>query len=43
MNLAAGWLEVAAEDFHESRLAATVGADQTVAVARGELDRNVFE
>jgi hypothetical protein len=42
-DLAAGRLEVAAEDFHEGRLAATVGADQTVAVAAVEFDRNVFE
>jgi hypothetical protein len=32
-DLAAGRLEIAAEDFHEGRLAATVGTDQTIAVA----------
>ena len=36
-------LEVAAEDLHEGRLAAAVGADQTVAIAIAELDRNVFK
>ncbi|MNF74268.1 hypothetical protein D3C84_562960 [compost metagenome] len=42
-HLAAGGLEVAAEDLHEGRLAATVGADQAVAVAVVELDGNVFK
>jgi len=42
-DLTAGRLEIATEDFHEGRLAATVGADQTVAVAAVEFDRNVFE
>ena len=36
-------LEVAAEDLHESRLAAAVGADQAVAVAAAELDGDVLE
>ncbi|MCY1414277.1 hypothetical protein D9M71_297240 [compost metagenome] len=42
-DLAAGRLEVTAENLHEGRLAATVGADQAVTVATVELDRNVFE
>ncbi|MNF27539.1 hypothetical protein D3C84_81960 [compost metagenome] len=42
-DLAGGRLQVAAEDFHEGRLAATVGADKAVAVAVAKLDRNVFE
>ncbi len=42
-HLPAGRLQVAAEDFHEGRLAATVGADQAVAVAVVEFDGNVFE
>jgi hypothetical protein len=36
-------LEIAAEDFNERGLAAAVGADQAVAVALTELDRDVFE
>ncbi len=36
-------LEIAAEDFHERRLAAAVGADQAVAIAVAELDRDVLE
>ncbi len=42
-DLTAGRIEIAAEDFHESRLAATVGTDQAVAIACAEFDRNVFE
>jgi len=42
-DLAAGRVEVATEDFHEGRLAATVGTDQTIAVAGAELDRDVLE
>ncbi|MNE08901.1 hypothetical protein D3C80_1015630 [compost metagenome] len=42
-DLACGRLQVAAEDFHEGRLAAAVGADQAVAVAVVELDRDVLE
>ncbi|MNN48907.1 hypothetical protein D3C81_1634080 [compost metagenome] len=42
-DLACGRLQVTAEDFHEGRLAATVGADQAVAVAVVEFDGNVFE
>jgi hypothetical protein len=33
----------AGEDFHERGLAAAVGADQAIAVAVAELDRDVFE
>ena len=40
---ARGGLEVAAEDLHEGRLAAAVGADQAVAVAAAELDVDVLE
>ncbi|MNP88199.1 hypothetical protein D3C85_05780 [compost metagenome] len=36
-------VEVAAEDFHESGLAAAVGADQAVTVAIAKLDGNVFK
>jgi len=36
-------LQLAAENLHEGRLAAAVGADQAVAVAAAELDGNVFE
>ena len=36
-------LEVAADDFHEGRLAGTVGPDQTIPVAFPELDADVFE
>ncbi|MNE05534.1 hypothetical protein D3C80_981000 [compost metagenome] len=42
-DLAGGRFQVVAEDFHEGRLAATVGADKAVAVAVAKLDRNVFE
>ncbi|MCY1356831.1 hypothetical protein D9M69_432950 [compost metagenome] len=42
-HLAAGGLQLAAEDLHEGRLAAAVGADQAVAVAVAELDGDVFE
>ena len=42
-HVAIGSLEVAAEDFHERGLAATVRADQAVAVAIAEFDRNVFK
>ena len=42
-DLATGWLQVTAEDLHEGRLAATIGADQAVAVAVVEFDGNVFE
>ena len=36
-------LQVSAENFHEGRLAAAVGADQAIAIAVAELDGNVFE
>ncbi len=36
-------LEVAAQDLHEGGLAATVRADQAVAVALAELDRDILE
>jgi len=38
-----GRLQIAAEDFHERGFAAAVGADQTVAVAVAEFDRDVLE
>jgi hypothetical protein len=40
---ARGWLELAAQDLHERRLAAAVGADQAVAVSAAELDGDVLE
>ncbi len=42
-DIARGRLEIAAQDLHERRLAATVGADQAVAIAVAELDRDVLE
>ncbi|MCY1294643.1 hypothetical protein D9M69_417370 [compost metagenome] len=42
-HLAAGRLQITAEDLHESRLAAAIGADQAVAVAVAEFDGNVLE
>ena len=42
-DIAIGSFEVAAEDLHQRRFAAAVGADQPVAVAVAELDRHVFE
>ncbi len=36
-------LQIATENLHEGRLAAAIGADQTVAVATGKFDGNVFE
>src|SRR4029078_13486118 len=42
-DIARGRLEIAAQDFHERRLAAAVGADQAVAIAVAELDRDVLE
>lgn len=42
-DIAAAGLEVAAEDLYEGRLAAAVRADQPVAVAIPELDRDVLE
>ena len=42
-DLAAGRLQLAAEDLHEGRLAAAVGADQAVAVAVAKFDGDVFE
>src|SRR5450830_1375653 len=42
-DIACRWFEIAAEDFHERRLAATIGADQAIAVAVAELDGNVFK
>ena len=42
-DVASRRLEIAAEDFHERRLAAAVGADQAVAIAVAELDRDVLE
>ena len=42
-HVAGGRFEHAGEDFHEGRLAGTVGADQAVAVALAELDADVVE
>ena len=42
-DVARGRLEIATQDFHERRFAATVGADQAVAVAVAELDGYIFE
>ncbi len=42
-HLAGRWLQLATEDLHEGRLAAAVGADETVAVAAAEFDGDVFE
>ena len=42
-HLARRRLELAAEDLHERRLAAAVGADQAVAIAAAELDGDVLE
>ena len=42
-DLAAGRVEIATEDFHEGRLAATVGTDQTITVTGAELDRDVLK
>jgi hypothetical protein len=36
-------LQFATEDFHEGRFAATVGADEPIAIAVAEFDRYVFE
>jgi hypothetical protein len=42
-HLAGARLQLAAEHFHQRGLAATVGADQPIAVAVGELDGDLFE
>jgi hypothetical protein len=42
-DVAGGRLQHAGQDLHESGLARAVGADQAVAVAFAELDRDVFE
>ncbi|CAI8783898.1 protein of unknown function [Methylococcus capsulatus] len=42
-NITGGRLQIAAEDFHEGRLAAAVGPDQAITVALAELDGDVFE
>ncbi len=42
-DLAAGRLQLAAEDLHEGGFAAAVGTDQAVAVAVAEFDGHVFE
>ena len=42
-DVAGGRFEVATDDFHEGRLAATIRADQAVAVAFTEFDRDVLE
>ena len=39
-RIARALLEIAAQDLHQGRLAAAVGADQTITVAVGELDRD---
>jgi hypothetical protein len=42
-NIAGGGLQHPGQDFHEGGLARAVGADQAVAVAFAELDRDVLE
>ncbi len=42
-DIAGSRLQIATEDFHESGLAAAVGADQAVAVSVAEFDRYIFE
>ena len=42
-DVAATRIEVAAQNFHEGRLAAAVRTDQAVAVAIAEFDRDVFK
>jgi len=42
-DVAVGRLEIAAQDFHQRRLAAAIGADQAIAVAVAKFDRHVFE
>ena len=42
-HFAGARFEVAAQDLHQRGLAAAVGADQAIAVAVGELDRDVLE
>ena len=42
-HIARALLEIAAQDLHQGRLAAAVGADQTITVAVGELDRHPLE
>ena len=42
-DVAGARLEVAAEDLHERRLATAVRADQTIAVALAEFDRDILE
>ena len=36
-------LQIASEDFHESRFAGTVGPDETITVPFPEFDGNIFE
>jgi len=36
-------LEFAAQNLHQGRFATAIGADQAVAVAIGEFDRDLFE
>ena len=42
-HAAAARFEIAAEDLHEGGLAAAIGADQPIAIAPAEFDRDVFE
>ena len=42
-HVAGAGRQAAIEDFHQGRLAATIGADEAVTVAVAELDGNVFE
>ncbi len=42
-NVAERWLKVAAQDLHECRFSATVGANQAVTVAAAKFDGNVFK
>jgi len=42
-DIAGRWLQCAAQDFHEGRLAGAVGADQAIAIALAEFDIDVLE
>ena len=42
-HVASARLQIAAQDLHEGRLAAAVGADQAIAIALAKLDRDVLE
>ncbi len=42
-DIAGSRLQIAAQNFHESGFAGTVGADQAITVAIAEFDRDIFE